>query len=231
MATTGTRMIDVAEIIHDSRLGNLHLSEERAEYDSIATATDFLFNLLAERKIPYALVGGLAVRHYVAGRNTRDIDLVMAVKDLARLPELTLTMRGPDFGRGSVGGVAVDVLLTRNRFFNLMLKKYGVTIIIARNHVSSLTPEGLILMKLYALPSLSRQGLVQRIGIYENDIAELIRHTSQDPQALLAKLQPYMLATDIAAIEDILVDIAARLARARTNPFANGDPSADLHIP
>ena len=58
----------------------------------IETVSRF-FSLLRERQIDYVLVGGIALLQYVEGRNTEDIDLIMAVSALERLPELHLESR------------------------------------------------------------------------------------------------------------------------------------------
>ena len=45
-----------------------------------------LFTLLGERRVPYLLVGGIAMLRYVEGRNTEDIDLLMSLPSLRCLP-------------------------------------------------------------------------------------------------------------------------------------------------
>jgi len=50
--------------------------------DSLLQAVRHLFALLAlldEREIEYVLVGGVALLNYVEGRNTQDIDLIVAL--------------------------------------------------------------------------------------------------------------------------------------------------------
>lgn len=109
------RNVDIAEVLRDARLGDLRtLAEESAGYDELHRATSALFDLLDERGVEYVLVGGLAVLQYVPGRNTRDIDLILAPGDLDRLPELELLSRDRDFGRAMFGGVQLDLLLTSN---------------------------------------------------------------------------------------------------------------------
>ena len=54
------------------------------------------FSLLCERQIDYVLVGNIALLQYVEGRNTEDIELIMAVSALERLPELQLETRDAD---------------------------------------------------------------------------------------------------------------------------------------
>src|SRR5260370_27739585 len=60
------------------------------------------FSLLRERQIEDVLVGGIALLQYAEGRNTEDIDLIMAVSELERLPELHVETRDADFARGRV---------------------------------------------------------------------------------------------------------------------------------
>jgi hypothetical protein len=40
---------------------------------------------------------------------------------------------------------------------------------------------GLLLLKLYALPSLYREGNFARVGLYENDVATLLSYFAQRP--------------------------------------------------
>jgi hypothetical protein len=46
--------------------------------DSLIRSVQDLFALLEQRQINYVLVGGIALLHYVEGRNTQDLDLIMA---------------------------------------------------------------------------------------------------------------------------------------------------------
>ena len=55
---------------------------------TLSQAVDRLFDLLEQRKVDYLLVGGIALLQYVDGRNTEDIDLIVAVSALERLPEV-----------------------------------------------------------------------------------------------------------------------------------------------
>ena len=121
------------------------------------------FSLLRERDIDYVLVGGIALLQYVEGRNTEDIDLIMAVSALEKLPELTLETRDGDFARGKFGNLKVDVLLTSNPLFDEVRKRYTTSKRFVEQEILCVTVDGLILLKLYALPSLYRQGNFTRV--------------------------------------------------------------------
>jgi predicted dehydrogenase len=71
-----------------------------------------LFRLLQERKVKYLLVGGLAVLTYVQGRNTKDVDLLLSVEALEKLPELKIRDRNKFFAKANFRSVQVDLLLT-----------------------------------------------------------------------------------------------------------------------
>jgi hypothetical protein len=75
------------------------------------------------------------------------------------------------------------------------------------------TVEGLLLLKLYALPSLYRQGNFARVGIYENDIATLLHYYQPDMPSLLSELSKYVNKNDFAEIKGVVSDIQNRIKR------------------
>ena len=81
-----------------------------------------LFALLHERQIDYLLVGGIALLRYVEGRNTEDLDLILAPSSLKELPEIEVTGEEPNFARATFEGLKIDVLLTRNPLFEKVLR-------------------------------------------------------------------------------------------------------------
>ena len=172
-----------------------------------------LFTLLGERHIPYLLVGGIAMLRYVAGRNTEDIDLLMSLPSLQQLPEISIEEQNEFFIRGRFRSVRVDVLLTANGLFAEAQQSFGTTHRFAELEVPTATPEGLILLKLYALPSLYRQGFFDRVSIYEGDIATLMQRHCPDLEPLLQRLQRHLESGDLHELKVIVRDIEARIAR------------------
>ena len=63
--------------------------------------------------------------HYVEGRNTEDLDILMSVGDLARLPELQISLEDHDFVRANYNNLRIDVLLDRNQFFEKIMRDYA----------------------------------------------------------------------------------------------------------
>jgi len=171
------------------------------------------FSLLREREIEYVLVGGIALLQYVEGRNTEDIDLIMALSSLERIPELVVESRDADFVRGRFGDLRVDVLLTSNPLFDEVRRRYTTTQRFVEQDIPCGTVEGLILLKLYALPSLYRQGDFTRVGLYENDIATLLQAHNPPVEPLLAELASYLSESDMAEVKQIIGEIQRRISR------------------
>jgi hypothetical protein len=142
--------------------------------NSLPQAIDHLFALLEQRRIDYVLVDGIALLTYIEGRNTQDIDLIMAVSALQDLPEIAVTRDDLYFARGQFEGLQIDLLFTENLLFEQVRRRYVTTRHFHERDIPTANVAGLLLLKLYALPSLYRQGDFARVGIYENDIATLL---------------------------------------------------------
>lgn len=214
MNTTTSHRVHIGEVIRNAVVFNpANPQEILMNPDILIETVAQFFSLLRERQIDYVLVGGIALLQYVEGRNTEDIDLIMAVSALQRLPELELESRDTDFARCRFGNLSVDVLLTSNPVFDEVRRRYTTSRRFVEQEIPCATVEGLILLKLYALPSVYRQGNFTRVSLYENDIATLI-HTHNPPvQSLLDELKRYVGDSDMAQVEQIIGEIHARIRR------------------
>jgi hypothetical protein len=179
---------------------------------SILDAVERLFALLGERRIDYLLVGGIALLQYVEGRNTEDIDLILSPSSLARLPEIEVVGEEEGFARGIFQGLRIDLLLTSNPLFESVTQRYATTRAFVERAIPCATVEGLILLKLYALPSLYRQGKLVRAALYETDILTLIHQYRPALDPLFQELAAHVSATDLAALRQIVAEIQARIA-------------------
>lgn len=181
--------------------------------DSIIQSVQDFFAVLEQRKIDYVLVGGIAILHYVEGRNTQDLDVLMAVSSVKRLPELKISSQDMNFVRASYNELQIDILLTQNPLFQRVHSHYSTVEKFLDRNIPLATVEGLLLLKLYALPSLYRQGNFARVGIYENDIATLLHYYQPDMPSLLNELSKYVNDNDFAEIKGVVSDIQNRIKR------------------
>ena len=181
--------------------------------DRLLETVAHLFALLQERQVEYVLVGGIALLKYVEGRNTQDIDLIMALSSLDDLPEIQVADKNPDFIRGKFNELQIDILLTHNPLFDKIRREYTTSQPFIEQEIPTATVEGLLLLKMYALPSLYRQGSFARVALYENDIAMLIQAYQPDLPLLLDELSNYVSETDLGSIREIVGEIQQRIER------------------
>ncbi len=181
--------------------------------EPLSATVSRLFATLDARGIDYLLVGGVALLQYVEGRNTEDLDLIFALSALAAVPEIRIESREGDFVRGRFDGLQVDLLLTGNPFFDEVRRRHRTTRRFVEREIPCATVEGLLLLKLYALPSLYRQANFARVGLYENDVATLLQAYRPAIEPLLAELAPYLGATELDAVRTIVADLRRRIER------------------
>lgn len=216
MATLETeKPVHIGKVVRNALVFNFGDSRRTTVSEtSILDKVERLFGLLAERKIGYLLVGGIALLQYVEGRNTEDIDLILSPTSLERLPEIEVLGQEEGFVRGTFEGLPIDLLLTSNPFFELVERRYGTTRPFVERKIPCATVEGIVLLKLYALPSLYRQGNLVRAALYETDILTLLHRHQPELEPLFQELAPHLIVTDLAALRKIVAEIQARISRA-----------------
>ncbi len=174
-----------------------------------------LFDLLEQRDVDYLLVGGIAMLAYVDGRNTQDIDLIVAREDLEQLSEIRVEEDNHDFVRSWLGDLRVDFLFTQNKLFDVVKRDYSVTQEFVERQIPCATPTGLVLLKLFALPSLYRQGRFDRVRIYQNDVAALIEKFNPAIEPLFQELAKHLLPSDMDELHSIVQKIETDIADSR----------------
>ena len=173
-----------------------------------------LFRLLAERRVDYLLVGGMAMLTYVKGRNTKDVDLLLSLEASHQIPELEIRNRHDFFARAQFRSVQVDLLFTFNPLFKTVAEKFATVHSFAELNVPAATVEGLIVLKLYALPSLYRQFDWERIYVYESDIKTLLALHRPAMEPLFKLLDPHLLPSDMVELKKIVAEEQERIAKA-----------------
>jgi Nucleotidyltransferase of unknown function (DUF6036) len=207
------RDIDIPRVVQDAH--DFDFWRHPVANPEISKIVGEFLDQLVSRKIDFVVVGGIAMLAYVEGRNTRDIDLILALSDLQRVSDLKITFQDPDFARANFRGLQIDVLQTRNKLFDLVRREHSLQKEIEKRKIKIATPEGLVLSKLFALPSLYRQGLFDRVALYETDITMLMQRYPLHRDHLIATLKPFLSETDIDSLQDILNDVERRIRRFR----------------
>jgi hypothetical protein len=185
------------------------------DLNNLLASISRLFDLLEERHVEYVLVGGIAMLVYVEGRNTQDIDLIVARKDLAKLPEIRIEDDNLEFARGKFDDLPVDFLFTRNKLFNKVVKSYSSKKKFADRQVPCATVEAIVMLKLFALPSLYRQGRFEKVDLYQNDVLRLMREFQPAMAPLLKELSPHLLPSDMDEINKIVDQIEQEIVESQ----------------
>lgn len=192
--------------------------------NNISLEAEELFGLLETRGVPYLLVGGLAMLTHVRGRNTDDVALIIGVAEQRRLePEVVLVDppgKGSPFAVGQYKQLCVDYLDARAPIFRRVLERHGERRRFSFGSGSGrelpvATAAGLMLLKLHALPSVTRQMDWERVNAYENDVLMLWMADEQlAPETMLGELRPFMDEAGLYSLErEVLPAIAQRRER------------------
>lgn len=207
-------------IVFDPRRGpGIHTMD----FDDLLASIPKLFDLLDERGVEYVLVGGIAMRVHVAGRNTQDIDLIVPLDALARLPEIRIIDRNQSFATGEFGRLRIDFLLGDDGLFDVVRRRHASRETFVEREIVCATVEGLLLLKLFALPSLYRQGRFSRVEDYEHDIAVLLRERRPSVDPIFSELSRHLSEGDVNEVREIVAGIESRIAASRGRFGGHGD--------
>ena len=100
------------------------------------------------------------------------------------------------FVRANYSELQIDILLTKNPLFKKVHDQYSKVEKFLDRKIPLATIEGLLLLKLYALPSLYRQD-----------------NFARNVSSLVTELSQYVNETDLAEIKGVISDIQNRIKR------------------
>jgi|SRR6266851_42779 len=207
-------LVEISKVVYYANVLDLRNWPKRLKHaDTVRQNVVRLFSVLHDKQIDYLLIGGIALLQYIDARNSADIDLIISPASLHKLPDLEIIDWSYDAVRGNFGELQIDFLLTDNPLFKKVQQEYGTTQEFAEGSAICATVEGLLLLKMYSLPALYRQGQVIRASLYENDIATLIYMYRPATESLIAELAHHLSTSDLQVIANSLAEIQKRLDR------------------
>ena len=168
--------------------------------------------LLEAEGIAYALVGGAALMTMDdCMRPTDDFDFIVSRRDIEQLAELQQESSDRNFGRYLYQGTRIDALYRDNPIFEHVMNNCLDSVVIKGKEIVRASPQGIILLKLYALPSLYQQGQQRRAMTYENDISALLLQCADISfDEVLDVLTGELLPSQIDELRSILEDCQRR---------------------
>jgi len=111
---------------------------------------------------------------------------IIAKDDIETVKELQKESSDRNFGRYLYQGTRIDALYRDNPIFDYVMTNCLDSAVIEGREITRATPEGIILLKLYALSSLYQQGQHRRAMTYENDISGLLMQVTDINVSFLA---------------------------------------------
>lgn len=199
-------------------IDTLHPASNTGIAAMIETAQLIVFITLLESKdIEYALVGGAALLTMDDWkRPTDDFGFIVAKVDIDQIEELEKKSSDRNFGRYSYQGTRIDALYRGNPIFDYVIQNCVDSTLVEGKEINRATPEGIILLKLYALPSLYQQGQQRRAVTYENDILGLLLQSVEvNFEKVLKVLSKELLPSQVSELRSIIDDCQQRASRQR----------------
>ncbi len=202
-------LIDIPGVITRAKVAkwaNQSVSEFM-NYASLPDDIESFLSILDSQRIDCILVGGIALLHYVEGRNTDDLDIIIATDELNRIPEIVIDDSNDMFARCKYRQLQVDVLKSEQSFFAMVKSNHTQEAQFLGHNLKIATEHGLALLKLFALPSMYRQHNHSRVRLYEGDLASLLETGKTDKISLLNDLKNHLPANDLSELGKILDEL------------------------
>jgi hypothetical protein len=207
-------LVDIGQVIQNGVVFDLKNWQGGAvDAEHIPEAVTRLFALFEKKRIAYVLVGGVALLQYAKGRNTQDIHFILDKSAVESVSEWEVTGRDEYFARASYEGLRVDLLLTTHPLFAHVRKAYSAIRPFQDREIPCATVEGLLLLKLFALPSLYRRGDLDKVALYESDVLMLLSRSKTPADSLFAELKPHLSDSDLGEVRTIVGELQERIER------------------
>jgi len=185
------------------------------DFNDLLASIPRLFDLLDERSVDYVLFGGIAMRVHAPGRNTQDIDLIVPAEAFDRVPEIRVVDRNASFARAEFGHLQIDFPISDHTLFEIIRSQHARRERFVEREIVCATVEGLLLLKLFVLPSLYRQGKFSRVEDYEHDVAVLLREHSPDLGPIFAELSSHLSESDLTEVRAVMAGIEQRIVESQ----------------
>lgn len=165
--------LQISQTIYDANVFDIKnwRGNSQNDLDMLPDTIAKFLNLLGEMEISYAIVGGIAYLAYIEDRNTKDLDVLISVKELDKiLPFVKVIDSDANFTNAEFEGLRVDFLKTSNSLFDYIKENETTDYEFTEGRFPIATIAGLILMRFDAIIDLYQKGNFNKILRYENDL-------------------------------------------------------------
>lgn len=204
-----THRLAICQSIYDANAFNIRNWRDGfpIDYDMLPELVVKFLNLLVENKADFAIVGGIAYLAYIQDRNTRDLDILISVKELAKIIEhVEVINQDENFTNAVFEGMSVDFLKTSNSIFDYVKKNETTEYDFEEGLYPVATVNGLILMRFDAIVDLYQKGNFNKIIRYESDLHFLTLNYDIDWEHIWKTSERFFTGGQIKEFQDMVAD-------------------------
>lgn len=214
-----THQLAICQSIYDANAFNIQNWKNGfpIDYKMLPVLVIKFLNLLEEKQVDFCIVGGIAYLAYIQDRNTKDLDILLSVKELEKIIDyVEVASEDENFTNAVFEGMRIDFLKTSNSLFEYV-KNHETT---KYNFTEGLYPiatvNGLILMRFDAIVDLYQKGRFEKIPRYELDLNYLTKYYEIDWEHIWKVFRKFFTDGQIGEFQKMV----AEWQKPPKNPFA-----------
>lgn len=215
-----THQLAISQSIYDANAFNIQNWRDGfpIDYDMLPELVTKFLNLLEEKDVDFAIGGGIAYLAYVQDRNTKDLDILISVKELDKILDyVEVTNKDANFTNAVFEGMRIDFLKTSNSVFEYVKNHETTNYNFEEGLYPVATINGLILMRFDAIIDLYQKGRFDKIDRYEWDLSRLTKNFEIDWEHIWKVSRKFFTEGQIAEFRKMV----AEWQKPRKNPFLN----------
>ncbi len=215
-----THRLAISQSIYDANAFNIQNWRDGfpIDYDMLPELVTKFLNLLEEKQVDFAIVGGIAYLAYVQDRNTKDLDILISVKELEKIIDrVQIIDEDANFTNALFEGMRIDFLKTSNSVFEYVKNHETTEYDFEEGLYPIATVNGLILMRFDAIIDLYQKGNFNKILFYERDLQVLTLNFEIDWEHIWKVSRNFFTTGQIAEFQKMV----AEWQKPRKNPFLN----------
>jgi hypothetical protein len=211
--------LEISQTIYDANVFDIKNWKKgfQTNPDMLPNSVTKFLSLLDELAVDYCIVGGIAYLAYIEDRNTKDLDILISVRELKKIiPFVEIESQDADFTNTVFEGLKIDFLKTSNALFKYVKKNHTTEYEFAEGAFPIATVEGLVLMRFDAILDLYQKGKFDKVSRYEWDLSTLTRHYDIDWNDIFTISEQFFTKGQIQEFKKMI----AGWQQPRRNPFA-----------